>query len=198
MTNKQRFQQIVKDKITRNGIDELMNWLEQTDFFLAPASTVHHQAYVGGLCEHSLQVYDFLCEEVRSTVWHVSDETVAVVALFHDLIKINTYTKDTRNVKNPATGQWEKVPYWKYTDNWGLGHSEGSVFLIQRFIGLSTEEAAVIGSHMGFSDARFKGGSSCINTAFSKYPLSVLLHIADLKSTYLFQKTLDNSSTVML
>ena len=37
-------------------------------------------------------------------------------ALLHDLCKANYYKKGTRNVKNDATGQWEKVPSYSVED----------------------------------------------------------------------------------
>lgn len=56
--NKQRFLQIFKDKIKRDGADKLLEWLCKSDFFEAPASSKFHNAVRGGLCDHSLNVYD--------------------------------------------------------------------------------------------------------------------------------------------
>ena len=62
MTNKERFIEIYKEKIKREGADKLLDFLlsSSSDFFTAPASTRFHGNYEGGLLEHSLNVYDCL------------------------------------------------------------------------------------------------------------------------------------------
>ena len=52
MTNKETFISLCQS-ITRPGMPELLAWLENSDFFTAPASTRYHGAYEGGLVEHS-------------------------------------------------------------------------------------------------------------------------------------------------
>ena len=42
--------------VNREGMDELINFIEKSDFFKAPASTRFHGSYEGGLLEHSLNV----------------------------------------------------------------------------------------------------------------------------------------------
>ena len=93
MTDKERFIQIFKEKITREGSAELLAYLcsESCDFFTAPASTRYHGAEVGGLCRHSLNVYDCLVDIMKrkrmTDVYgiHYSDESIAIAALLHDL-----------------------------------------------------------------------------------------------------------------
>ena len=60
--NRQRFIDIYKTNITREGADKLLAYLESSDFFTAPASTRYHGNYEGGLCQHSLNVYDALVD----------------------------------------------------------------------------------------------------------------------------------------
>ena len=87
---------------------ELLDWLDhKTDFFTAPASTRFHGACEGGLCMHSLNVYHALHDTFFTE--GDSEETFAICALLHDLCKANYYKPGTRNVKNEATGQWEKI-----------------------------------------------------------------------------------------
>ena len=86
-------------QVNRPGINELMNWLRtKTDFYTAPASTAFHLACEGGLLQHSLNVYDCLVEKRKSAIWsshlaEVSDESLIIMALFHDLCKVNFYKK---------------------------------------------------------------------------------------------------------
>ena len=120
--------------IDRPGMDELMDWLERSDFYTAPASSRFHGNYAGGLLEHSLNVYDKLTEFVaRYPELEISNESVAVVALFHDLTKVNYYTVSSRNVKDEATGTWHKEPFYKVDDRLPLGHGEKSVIILQNF-----------------------------------------------------------------
>ncbi|MDE7349167.1 MAG: hydrolase, partial [Clostridia bacterium] len=56
--NKARFLKIYEENIKREGGDKLLKWLCDSDFFVAPASSKFHNAVVGGLCDHSLNVYD--------------------------------------------------------------------------------------------------------------------------------------------
>ena len=110
------------------------------------------------------------------------------VKTIHDLCKANFYKKGTRNVKNEATGQWEKVPSYSVEDMFPYGHGEKSVFLIERFMKLKVEEAVAIRWHMGGFDDAVRGGSFALSGAFEKYPLAVKLHIADLEATYLLEQ----------
>lgn len=85
--------------VKRDGMDALMEWLEKSDFYTAPASSRFHGCYRGGLIEHSLNVYDALVGMVgRYPDLSIDPESVIVVALFHDLTKANYYAVDYKNV----------------------------------------------------------------------------------------------------
>ena len=183
---KEKFIDAYNAAITREGADKLLEWMCKTDFFTAPASSKFHSAYEGGLCEHSLNVYNLMIEHYNDGK---PDESIAIAALLHDLCKAQFYKMSTRNVKNETTGQWEKVPYYTIEDKFPFGHGEKSVFLIERFMRLKVEEAIAIRWHMGGFDDAARGGSYAINGAFEKYPLAVKLHLADTEATYLLENT---------
>ena len=104
------FLDIWQQHVTRPGSEKLLDWLDKkTDFFTAPASTRFHGACEGGLCMHSLNVYHALHDSFFTE--GESEESYAICALLHDLCKANYYKLGTRNVKNEATGQWEKAPF---------------------------------------------------------------------------------------
>lgn len=184
MTAKEEFIKIYKEKITRAGSEKLLEWLEKTDFFDAPASTRYHCACEHGLVMHSVSVYNTMVEK------HFEEETdneesFAICALLHDLCKAQFYKISSRNVKNEETGRWEKVPYYSIEDSYPFGHGEKSVFLIERFMRLKLDEAMAIRWHMGeFGDKN----SNTISQAYNLYPLAVKLHLADLESTFLREK----------
>ena len=183
---KEKFIEAYKTAITRQGGNELLEWMLKTDFFTAPASSKFHSAYEGGLCEHSLNVYNALIDRYNDGN---PDESYAIVSLLHDLCKAEFYKLGSRNVKNETTGAWEKVPFYSIEDKFPFGHGEKSVFLIERFMRLKVDEAIAIRWHMGGFDDAARGGSFAINNAFEKYPLLVKLHIADIEATYLMENT---------
>ena len=191
MSAKEEFIDIYKAHITRDGADKLLHYLEhQCDFFTAPASARYHSAYEGGLCEHSLNVYhclvDYLHRERVQELYGLeySDESIAIVALLHDLCKADCYKQSFRNVKNDATGKWEKVPCYTFDDPLPYGHGEKSVYMVNGFIRLSREEAMAIRWHMGFSGGEDK---RLVGDAFQKYPLAFALSMADMEATYFLE-----------
>ena len=184
---KKRFIEIVDIFIKRDGIDELMKFLEHSDFYIAPASTQFHESYEGGLVEHSVKVYERLMNEVLSEsdlnykeFPEFTMETIAIIGLFHDICKAGFYKKEMRNTKDES-GKWVQVPFYKVDDKFPVGHSEKSVILLQQFIKLTPEEILAINAHMGGWDKR----DYVISQTFDSEPLAVLLHIADIKATYL-------------
>lgn len=180
---KEEFLTLYRTHITRRGADKLLEWIESTDFFQAPASTRFHAAYAGGLLEHSLNVYHVFLEK-HFDPDSDSMESVALCTLLHDLCKAGFYDVEMRNRKNEQ-GVWEKVPVYVVNDRFPYGHGEKSVFLIERFLKLTTEEAVAIRWHMGGFDDAAKAGSFAIAHAYERYPLAVKLHLSDLEATYL-------------
>lgn len=190
MNNKERFIEIYKQNIHREGSDRLLEFLlsRNSDFFEAPASTRFHGNYEGGLLEHSLNVYDclkdYLARERVKETYQLSynEESIAIVALLHDLCKINCYKKGTRNVKE--NGQWIQVPTYEYVDSLPYGHGEKSVYMISGYMKLKREEAFAIRYHMGFAgneEARNVGA------AFEMFPLAFALSTADMEATYFLE-----------
>ena len=186
MDQREEFLSIFSQHVTRPGADKLLAWLDTTDFFRAPASTRFHGACAGGLLMHSLNVYHCLREHYFEP--GDCEESFALCALLHDVCKANFYKPGTRNVKNEATGQWEKVPTFTIEDAFPYGHGEKSVFLIERFVRLKPAEAVAIRWHMGGFDDAARGGCFAISQAYDQYPLAVKLHLADLEATYLKEK----------
>lgn len=184
MDCKEEFIKIYKENIKRNGSEKLLEWLCNTDFFTAPASSRFHSCFEGGLAYHSLLVYKTLMEKYFDAEKD-NKESFTLCPLLHDLCKARYYKVSTRNVKNDVTGRWEQVPYYSIEDAFPYGHGEKSVYLIERFMRLSPEEAIAIRWHMGGFDDSVKAGNFSMSVAFEKYPLAVKLHLADLESTYL-------------
>lgn len=191
MDNKrEEFLKIYRNTIKRFGSDSLLSWLENSDFFTAPASTRFHGAHEGGLLEHSLNVYKCLNAELEahSMKEDYPEETISIVALLHDVCKIDFYKKDYRNVKNKDTGKWEQKEVFVIEEAFPFGdHADKSIILLQDFIQLSPDEIFAIRAHMGGWDTAVKGGSGFVGKIFERSKLALLLHVADLKSTYLLE-----------
>ena len=189
MTDKERFIDLYKTYIHREGADKLLEYLDSpaSDFFTAPASTKFHNNVPGGLLSHSLNVYDCLVSYYKSErrtelfgLSDVPDETLAVVALLHDVCKVNVYKESKRNVKDES-GVWRQVPYYEFKDELPYGHGEKSVYVISGFMRLSREEAFAIRYHMGFSN---EDDPRNVGAAFEMFPLALALSIADTEATY--------------
>lgn len=183
--NKQEFLQIARENIKREGIEKLLEWLETTDFFTCPASTKFHSAEAGGLCFHSLNVYKRLLKLMTDEFGeeNINKETIAIVALFHDICKCCYYKTEFRNVKE--NGEWVQKPFYAVDDQLPYGHGEKSVYMVNGYLRLTREEALAINWHMGGFDARVKGGDMSLANVFYKYPICSLTHIADIMATYL-------------
>ena len=181
---KEKFIELLK-KVDRDGMNDLLDFLEKSDFYKAPASTRFHGDYEGGLVEHSLKVYELLVDKVKNSPVpiDVKEESLIIIALLHDICKANYYKVDYRNAKNEF-GEWEKVPYYTVDDTIPYGHGEKSVMMITEYIKLTVEEKYCIRWHMGFTEP--KEQYNTIGAAFKKYPLAVLVYEADLESTYFF------------
>ncbi|MBE7076202.1 MAG: hydrolase [Clostridiales bacterium] len=187
---KQEFLEIFYDNIEREGSEELLNYLEKTDFFTAPASTKRHNSFAGGLCLHSINVYHRYIKLLRQEFgedWQkvISLESATIISLLHDICKVNNYVEEMRNVK--VNGEWIQKPYYKYSDPLPYGHGEKSVYMISGFMRLSREEAMAINWHMGGFDPRTQS-SYALSDAFYKFPTAFLFHLADFMATYLDEK----------
>lgn len=188
MTKQEEFLNIYNENITRKGSDKLLQYLlsSSSDFFSAPCSTRFHGAYDGGLVEHSVNVYhclkDYLSRDRVKNMYNMNftEETIAISALLHDVCKIGTYKKGTRNVKG-EDGVWRQVPTYEFADQLPYGHGEKSVYIASGFMRLSREESFAIRYHMGFSGIEDK---RAIGDAFEMFPLAFALSVADMEATY--------------
>ena len=177
--NKERFITLLKTT-NRAGVDKIIAWLESTDFFEAPASTQYHENYTGGLCEHSLKVYDTFKKLHKAFNLDINVNSIIIMSLLHDVCKAGCYHKEKKNVK---IGQnWTQVDYWKFDDNNPIGHGHKSVILLQQFgLTLNDLEIQSIITHMnGYEESKYFSASN----VYSKDNLTLWLHIADLISAY--------------
>lgn len=196
----ERFEGLLKS-VKREGMDKLIEFIRNSDFYSAPASTKYHSCHEGGLLEHSLNVYDCLLAKADNKIWQpimsgIDRETIVLTALLHDLCKTNYYTIDYKNQKvyseygtkrdNKGRFEWESVPYYLVEDKYPYGHGEKSVMMIDSFIKLKPIEKYTIRWHMGFTEPKENWNS--LTASIKIYPLVMAIHEADLEATYLLEK----------
>ena len=202
-TNKDYFLDLVRS-IEREGMntERLIAQLEGSDFFIAPASVMYHNAFRGGLCAHSINVYKTLVDMCNAiypdNTCPYDANTLKIVALFHDFDKMNKYECTVMNKKVYSEAgtkydqmgkyDWVSVPGFKKkeaTDIFLLGtHGENSVYMTETFIPLTTEEhAAILNHHSSYDNHQLN-----ITPIFNRYSLACLLHLADMAATYIKEK----------
>ena len=201
--NREAFESCCHQYIQRNGIDALLEFLKtKTDFFEAPSSTSFHLNEPGGLCRHSLNVFETLLTLYTSLVEPrieagtspfadtVSTESIAVVALFHDVCKANTY-RPTERWKKDANGRWMSYPGYEVNDSFPFGHGEKSCVVIHWFLPLRQEELLAIRWHMGMFEMPDAASSTrrSYRAAMEHSPLVSLLQAADLVASNCLERT---------
>lgn len=181
-------------KVNRPGMDKLLAYIRKSDFYKAPASTKYHLSCEGGLLQHSLNVLDalrgILHQPYNTGDWEyqvagqpllqISDESVIIIALLHDICKTYFYTTSMRNAKNEQTGKWEKVPYFTVKDRMPLGHGDKSVMIIKQYIDLTTPEMYAIWHHMGFTE---NADFQTLTNAIDQFPIIWAMHTADMMAS---------------
>ena len=183
--NKERFIALLKTT-NRAGVDKIIEYLETTDFFEAPASTQYHENYTGGLCEHSLKVYDTFEKLYKAFDLDININSIIIMSLLHDVCKAGCYHKEKKNVK---IGQnWTQIDYWKFDDENPIGHGHKSVIiLLKEGFSLTDLEINSIISHMNGYDKSDLFNSSNI---YNKDDKTVWLHVADFIATYKDRKVI--------
>lgn len=174
----EKFVNIVKENIDRDGVDKLLKWVESTDFYTAPASTKFHGNYPSGLLLHSIRVY----EQLKKKQEDEYDDSIAIVSLFHDLCKVNFYQEIETVDKH---GNYKYT--YKCNDKFPIGHGEKSVILLLKHIDLTDEEMLCIRWH----DARFNNNEVeriAIESVLHKYKLALKLMQADQEAAYWFNE----------
>ena len=167
----------------REGMDKLLDFLDKSDFFTAPASTKYHGAFEGGLAEHSFKVYEIYKKKIKDSGLNTPEDSIIISSLLHDICKTNFYKVDYRNAKN-SKGEWERVPYYGVDDTIPYGHGEKSVMMLSEYIKMTSEEKYAIRWHMGFTEPKELYGT--LGEAYKKYPAALLLHEADLEASYIY------------
>lgn len=200
--NKQRFIDLCNEHIHREGLDKVLAYLEKSDFYTAPSSTRFHLNEDGGLCLHSMNVFEAACkiynEMAKPAIVNgtspfteeVSMESIAIATLFHDLCKIKLYHK-TERWKKDDKNRWVSYPGYEVKDDFPLGHGEKSCLMLSWYMRLKPEEMLAIRWHMGMFDMGESGTPLRMSffSATDKSSLVSIVHAADFLTSNLWEKT---------
>lgn len=187
-------------KVNREGakIDDLIAKLDSSDFFIAPASTKFHNSFEGGLVDHSLNVYYNLKSLVDNKHLNnvISDESIIICGLLHDMSKMNFYEKTAKNKKvySPTGSKFDELGKFDWVSEMGYAvkpeeqrfvygnHEENSEFMVRHYIPLTLDESmAILHHHFGMGHDSTQMNLSGI---YSSKPLVTLLHVADMIATF--------------
>jgi len=178
----------------RNNIEQVLGYLEKMGFYESPASSKFHLACKGGLLQHSLNVWLQARKIAEAQIAlkpelkeRLSEESIAIAALLHDVCKCCVYTVEKRNRKN-ALGAWEQYDCYvpKY-DKMPLGHGEKSVIRLLRMgLELTDDEIFAIRWHMANWDmADTQEAKGNFTAAVNQCPLLAVIIAADQLSTWI-------------
>lgn len=178
-------------RLTDEDKKNVSEYLDGTDFFVAPASVRYKGSYPGGLCEHSLNVLEYLLRlydkfkfdlpNDASSTFGIPDSLI-ITALFHDIGKIGLYKKEIKDKKvynEDGTSSWVKsVQYSSSEDYDGIGSvDENSAYIASTLVPMTQYEVAAILNSNGF----FNSDASTRNTMgiFKKNKLAQYLYYAN-------------------
>ena len=162
-------------KVNREGIDELLAYMDGAGFFEAPCSGAHHLAKDGGLVEHSLNVLNAARRLNKAWGDLIEDETLILVTLLHDLGKMGDHGKPNYTPYILKDGsQSTAKPYVTNSELVYLPHEVRSVMIAERFIMLSEQEEQAILFHNGLY------GSFKYEISGKETPLYMILHFSDM------------------
>lgn len=171
---KHRFYDILLD-LQREGIEDLVAYMNKMNFMDAPCSGKYHLSVPGGLLEHSLNVYDIMKDLASALKVDVPEESIAICALLHDLGKMGDFGKPNYVENILKSGKVsEAEPYKTNKDLLYIPHEIRSIAIIERFMELSEDEEFAILYHNGlYGDLKYALNGK-------ETPLYMLLHFADL------------------
>ena len=180
---------IIRDslmKTKREGIVDLLGYMNEIGFLEAPCSGGNHLAKKGGLAEHSVNVLT-IAEKIGVALlggarYNEVQDSVVIAALLHDLGKCGDYEKPMYVESILKSGkQSDTKPYKRNPELSAVPHAVRSIKLATLFIDLTEAEEWAIPCHDGLYD-------------FMKYDLKgketwlqMIIHWADMWASHIIE-----------
>ena len=200
----------------REGVENVIDYLDKAGFFEAPASVARHLSYDGGLLEHSLNV----CKAARALAAQMvemcpqiapklPDDSIVLASLLHDVCKANIYNK-VQKWRKDAANRWEQYDAYDCDySRFPVGHGEKSVIMLLRLgLDLKNDEILAIRWHMGAWNLPMQSyeDKNNISAAYDNCPLAVIVNAADGLATHIVEtnkekpaeKSADKQTEVLL
>lgn len=176
--------------VKRKGMKELVDFLEKTDYYIAPASSKYHLSEPFGLMIHQYSVYNILLEKNKMFNLRINQDTIILTALLHDICKVGLYRKVAdQYITNKEVSK--------------RGHGKLSLERIKRFITLTPEEEAIIKYHMGTFAIIGVGyleeyTAQEMHEAIKKFPTVQIFASCDMESTVMEQNQIKTEEKTAL
>lgn len=163
----------------REGMEDLIEFMDEIGFFTAPASTQYHGAYEGALAEHSVNVY--LLADKLARIWldkatyKELKNSIIICSLLHDLGKCGQFKKPLYVPNILKSGKIsESKPFERNKDLMTLPHEIVSCIEVIKFIDLTEDEQLAIAWHNGLY------GTFKYDIQGKETPLYMIIHFADM------------------
>ena len=174
-------------KTKREGIAELLDYMNEIGFLRAPASTQFHGAYGGALAEHSVNVLNLA--EKLGVAWlggakyNEIQNSVIICSLLHDLGKCGQFGKPNYIDNVLASGKQSPTkPFKCNPDLLNVPHEIRSIAIATMFIDLTEEEQHAILYHNGLY------GPLKYEIQGNETPLYMIIHFADMWASRVIEK----------
>lgn len=166
-------------KTGRGGIEDLIDYMDEIEFFRAPCSGGNHLACEFGLVHHTRNVMELA--EKLGVAWLGGEgynkikDSVVIAAALHDLGKCGQFGKP-EYVPNILKGgkSSEAKPFKRNPELLNVPHEIRSVAIAMMFIDLTEEEQHAILYHNGLY------GPLKYEIQDNETPLYMLIHFADM------------------
>lgn len=186
LDNKQYVVDMLK-KTGREGMDGLIEYMEDCGFFSAPCSGGYHLSCEFGLVHHTRHVME-IAEKLGVSLlggaeYNKIQDSVIIAAALHDLGKMGQFEKPNyvsnilKGGKASAAKPFKTNPELLYVD-----HEIRSVAIASMFIDLTEEEQFAILYHNGMY------GPLKYSLQGKETPLYMIIHWADMWATKVLEK----------
>lgn len=179
VTLREEFDSILKGT-KREGIEDLLDYMEDEGFYEAPCSGSYHLAKPGGLLEHSLNVLH-IAEKISVGLYGAKNlnqeikTSIQICALLHDLGKMGQFGKANYTPNILKSGEQSTAkPYESNKELLYIDHEIRSIAIASMFIDLTEDEQFAILYHNGMY------GNLKYALSGKETPLYMIIHWADM------------------